>query len=467
MSSVASTKEARRPTLALERERGITIKTAVVSFVIDDVAVNLIDTLGHPDFIAEVERVLNVLDGAVLVVSAVEGVQPQTRILARTLHRLGVLTLIFVNKIDRAGQRTTVYFETWSTRPTPSIVAMGTTRVIGTRQADFAAFDQVNVRFSRASGLLAEHDEEIFTAYVDGTPLSPDRLERELRRQVGCALVHPVFFGSAITGAGVDAVLDGIARLLPRSRATSTASSPQPCSGSSVGRRGRRSPTSGCSRESWLSATGSISGITTRSRRSGCSNGATPFSVPGTRRSDRQGVGPQGVRVGDELGVPRGSPPSSSIHRRWRRSWRPIVLREGSPARPARNSRSRTLIDLRQDDLRQELSVSLYGEVQKEVIEATLARDYGLDVGFRETTMICVERPIGVGHAVGAIGKDNLFLATIGLRVEPAPIGEGASFTLDAPLNTLPLYVYGSVDEFRSAMEDTVIDTLSEGSPGR
>src|SRR3954452_12219117 len=65
--------------LALERRRGITIRSAVVSFEVDGITVNLIDTPGHPDFIAEVERVLNVLDGAVLVVSAVEGVQAQTR----------------------------------------------------------------------------------------------------------------------------------------------------------------------------------------------------------------------------------------------------------------------------------------------------------------------------------------------------------------------------------------------------
>jgi ribosomal protection tetracycline resistance protein len=91
--------------LALERQRGITIKSAVVSFAIDDVTVNLIDTPGHPDFIAEVERVLGVLDGAVLVVSAVEGVQAQTRVLMRTLRRLRIPTLIFVNKIDRSGAR--------------------------------------------------------------------------------------------------------------------------------------------------------------------------------------------------------------------------------------------------------------------------------------------------------------------------------------------------------------------------
>src|SRR5207247_7997468 len=108
--------------LVLEQQRGITIKSAVVSFEIDDVTVNLIDTPGHPDFIAEVERVLDVLDGAVLVISAVEGVQPQTRVLMRTLQRLRIPTLMFVNKIDRGGAGYERVLRDIAEKLTPSIV---------------------------------------------------------------------------------------------------------------------------------------------------------------------------------------------------------------------------------------------------------------------------------------------------------------------------------------------------------
>src|SRR5512141_3106971 len=126
--------------LELERERGITIRSAVASFLVGDLAVNLVDTPGHPDFIAEVERVLGVLDGAILLVSAVEGVQPQTPLLFRALQRLRVPTLIFVNKIDRAGADPAGAVETMARRLSPGVVAMGTVRDAGRRDAEFVPF---------------------------------------------------------------------------------------------------------------------------------------------------------------------------------------------------------------------------------------------------------------------------------------------------------------------------------------
>src|SRR3954463_9871976 len=123
--------------LALEQRRGITIKSAVVSFVVDDVTVNVIDTPGHPDFIAEVERVLHVLDGAVLMISAVEGVQSQTRVLMRTLRRLAIPTLLFVNKLDRAGAHPDRVFEAVSEKLSPGVISMGSVADRGTRRASF------------------------------------------------------------------------------------------------------------------------------------------------------------------------------------------------------------------------------------------------------------------------------------------------------------------------------------------
>jgi ribosomal protection tetracycline resistance protein len=117
------------------------------------------------------------------------------------------------------------------------------------------------------------------------------------------------------------------------------------------------------------------------------------------------------------------------------------------------------LINLRQDDVRQELYVSLYGEVQKEVIHDTLAHDYGIDVEFRETTTICIERPLGTGEAAEFI-KANPFLATVGLRVEPGPIDSGVTFGLaDDIFGTMPL-------AFFKAVEDSVYQTLQQGICG-
>ncbi len=235
--------------LALEQRRGITIRSAVASFALGDVHVNLIDTPGHPDFIAEVERVLSVLDGAVLVISAVEGVQPQTRVLMRVLKRLGVPTLLFLNKIDRAGADDERALEAVRDRLTPAVVPMGSTQALGTRAARFVPFAADDPGFhSRLAEVLAERDDGILAAYVGDEPKIPDeRLRDALAAQTSQSFVHPVYFGSALTGAGLEPLRSGIRDLLRSSAGDPEARLRRPSSRSSAAQAARRSRTSGCS----------------------------------------------------------------------------------------------------------------------------------------------------------------------------------------------------------------------------
>src|SRR5207245_2388598 len=117
-------------------------------------------------FIAEVERVLSVLDGAVLVISAVEGVQPQTRILMRALQRLRVPTLLFVNKLDRRGAGDERVLLAISERLTPAIVPMGTTHALGSRAAAFTPSDGADSSFAATlASTLAERNDTLLAAY--------------------------------------------------------------------------------------------------------------------------------------------------------------------------------------------------------------------------------------------------------------------------------------------------------------
>src|SRR5215210_6083628 len=131
-------------TLELERARGITIKSAVVSFQLNELKVNLIDTPGHADFVAEVERSLRVLDGVVLVVSAVEGVQPQTRRLARAIRAAGLPMFIFINKIDRVGARSETLLEDIRRKLKLRIVAMNAAIGLGDRAAEVVKRDRAS-----------------------------------------------------------------------------------------------------------------------------------------------------------------------------------------------------------------------------------------------------------------------------------------------------------------------------------
>jgi ribosomal protection tetracycline resistance protein len=454
--------------LALERQRGITIKSAVVSFVVGGVTVNLIDAPGHPDFIAEVERVLSVLDGAVLVISAVEGVQPQTRVLMRTLRRLGIPTLIFVNKIDRGGAECGRVLREVRHRLGVAALPMGSPTGVGTREAQVTPSGAGDAGFTaELVDLVASHDDAILAAYVaDETAVPYRQLRAQLAAQTARTLVHPVFFGSAVTGAGVDALVGGITELLPASEGDAAG----PLSGSVF--KVERGP--GGEKVAYVRMFSGTLRVRDRlnlrgdrERVTGISVFARGSAVPGGSATAGQIAkvwGLAGIRIGDEIGV-AGTAVANGHH------FAPPTLETVVvPGRPADRgalhaalaqlAEQDPLINLRHDDVRQELSVSLYGEVQKEVIQATLAGDFGIDVSFAETTTICVERPVGTGAAAEHMSAaGNPFRATVGLRVEPAAVGSGVRFRLGVELGSMP-------HAFFKAVEETVRDTLRQGLYG-
>jgi ribosomal protection tetracycline resistance protein len=470
--------------LALERQRGITIKSAVVSFVMGDVTVNLIDTPGHPDFVAEVERVLGVLDGTVLVISAVEGVQAQTRVLMRALRRLRIPTLLFVNKTDRAGADPGRVLADIAERLTPAVVAMGSVSGAGTRGCAFRPYGPDDKAFTaRLAEVLAEHDEALLAAYVqDEAALPYRRLRRELARQARRCLVHPVFFGSAITGTGVAELTAGITGLLPAARGDAAG----PVSGTVF--KMERGPAG-----EKIAYIRMFSGALRVRDRLPSGRGAPPPSglgggPPPGREGERKITaisvfergpaapaeqvrtgqigklwGLRDIQIGDTIGVP---PPGRAQHRFAPPALETVVAARRQADRGALHAaltqlaEQDPLIGLRRDDARTGLLLSLYGEVQKEVIQATLAAEYGIEATFSASTTICIERPVGSGAAFEIIDMPpNPFLATVGLRVDPAPAETGVRFRLEVELGSMPF-------AFFKAVEETVTETLRQGIHG-
>ncbi|WP_419917174.1 elongation factor G [Candidatus Poriferisodalis sp.] len=225
-----------------EQERGITITSAATTCHWNDHVINIIDTPGHVDFTVEVERSLRVLDGAVAVFDGVAGVEPQTETVWRQADRYGVPRMCFINKLDRTGASFFGSLASIEDRLTPNTAVLqlpigleadfegvvdlvemnavvwkgddlGATYDIVDIPADLA--DQASEYRSKLLERLADVDEDIMLAYLEGEEVDADTIRRAIRQGTVDGQIVPVLTGSAFKNKGVQPLLDAVTMYLP------------------------------------------------------------------------------------------------------------------------------------------------------------------------------------------------------------------------------------------------------------
>ncbi|MCU5373507.1 MULTISPECIES: elongation factor G [Bacillus cereus group] len=452
--------------MELERQRGITIKASVVSFFIDDLKVNVIDTPGHADFIAEVERSFRVLDSAILVISAVEGVQAQTKILMRTLQKLNIPTILFVNKIDRRGANSKKVVKQIKTILSNEAFPFYSVLNEGTKEARIIEYKSYDDCIER----LAPYNESLLESYVNNEIVTDTMLREELIKQIAQANLYPIFFGSAMTGIGVSKLLENISALLP----ANNLSQDEELSG--IVFKIEREPSgekiayvrvfSGnlhVRKHVDIQRDQSLPHKEKIKKMCMFHNGdaVQTSTVPSGEFCKVWGL--SDIKIGDIIGARTDyiknihfaepqmeaaidAVPKERIHDLY------AALMELCEEDP--------LIKVWKDDVHNELYIRLFGQVQKEVIETTLFEKYNLQVTFSNTRVVCIEKPIDIGISVEVMGeKTNPFYATVGFKVERGELNSGITYKLGVELGSLPL-------AFHKAIEDTVFQTLKQGLYG-
>lgn len=223
-----------------EQAHGITIGSAVTRCPWRDHLIQIVDTPGHVDFTIEVERAMRVLDGAVIVMDAVRGVEPQTETVWRQASRFDIPRAVFINKMDRPGASFERCMESLEKKlgahPVPVCVPLANGTVIDLVNQELVQFSgSLGQEVSRGpvpaehAALMEEHreslllacaevDETLEEAVLEGEPVRPAQIWSALRRATIDGHAHPVFGGSALRNFGVQPLLDGLLEIMPAPR---------------------------------------------------------------------------------------------------------------------------------------------------------------------------------------------------------------------------------------------------------
>ena len=428
----------RTDTMNLERQRGITIQTAVTSFQWEDVKVNIIDTPGHMDFLAEVYRSLSVLDGAVLLVSAKDGIQAQTRILFHALQIMKIPTIFFINKIDQEGIDLPMVYREMKAKLSSEIIVKQKVgqhpHINVTDNDDMEQWDAVIMG-----------NDELLEKYMSGKPFKMSELEQEENRRFQNGTLFPVYHGSAKNNLGIRQLIEVIASKFYSSTPEGQSELCGQVFKIEYSEKRRRFVYVRI-----YSGTLHLRDVIRISEKEKIK--ITEMCVPSNGEivpADHACPGEiviladDTLKLNDILGNEKLLP-----HKTWIDNPMPLLRTTVEPQKPeqreallnalAEIADTDPLLHFDIDTVTHEIILSFLGKVQLEVICSLLEEKYHVGVAMKEPSVIYLERPQKKASCTIHIEvPPNPFWASIGLTVTPLPVGSGTQYKSEVSLGYL------------------------------
>ena len=450
----------RTDTMFLERQRGITIQAAVTSFNWNDYKINIVDTPGHTDFITEVYRSLSVLDGAILVISAKDGVQAQTRILFHALQKMNIPTIIFINKIDQYGINLNNIYQNIKEKLSNDIIVMQnvtlTPEISIKNIIDLDDWDPV----------ISKNDK-LLEKYIAGEKLTIQELTYEEYRCVKKGSLFPIYHGSARNNIGTQQLIEAISNLF--------------CS--EMNENGSEL----CGRVFKIEYTDHKQRLVYLRLYSGTLHLRDTIILPEKKKvklteiyipSNGEMIQTKTVCSGDIFIIPNNTLRLNDIIGNekllpcnvWNDKTVPILRTRIEPIKIEEREKlldalteiadTDPLLRYYVDTITHEIIISFLGTVQLEVICSLLIEKYHINIRIEDPTVIYLEKPLQkADYTIHIEVPPNPFWASIGLSITPLPIGSGIQYESKVSLGYLN-------QSFQNAVREGINYGLEQGLYG-
>ncbi len=459
--------------LDVERERGISVRLASASIEWNDKKINIIDTPGHVDFSAEVDRCLRALDCAVLVISAVEGIQAHTENIWQALRQLNIPTLIFINKIDRIGADCEKVLSEIGKELTQDLFILQSVKDEGTDAAklthsffDFLESNDIALLPGELVEQVASLDDTLLEKYISDEIISGTEITEVIENSILDCNLFPVQFGSAKFKTGIAELLTSITQLMP----------------AATGRE-EGNPTGVIYKIEHDHSLGKIASVRIFSgavktrdvifnSRSKTENKVTQIKKIFSQKLEDVGIvtagdtacllGLEDARPGDILGQTNYQYEKTGLNE-------PLLTMKVSPKENSEYSKlveamhelagedpSLNLLWLKEE---RELHINLMGIIQLEIIENILQKRFGIEVRFSKPIVIYKETPAGSGEGFEEYTMPKPCWAVVKFLIQPGARGSGVVFDSQVGVNQIAL-------KYQHEVERTIPKALAQGIYG-